>query len=85
MNIEGILSLVAVLVIPCLFIYVFISALFTPYESESLRGERRKVEFNGETNKVWLYKTLSEAKNFIQICRKLRPEYSDFRIKVIKF
>lgn len=41
--------------------------------------------WNGETNKVRLYKTLSEAKNFIQICRKLRPEYSDFRIKVIKF
>ena len=41
--------------------------------------------WDGETNRVRFYKTLNEAKNFIQIYRKLRPEYSDFRIKVIKF
>ena len=49
MNIEGVLNLILVLIIHCLFIYVLVSALFTPYEFESLRGERRKVEFNGET------------------------------------
>lgn len=41
--------------------------------------------WDGETNRRRLYRTFNEAKNFIQVCRRLRPEYSDFRIKVIKF
>jgi hypothetical protein len=41
--------------------------------------------WNGETNKVRLFKTLEEAQNFIRVCRKLRPEYSDFKIKALKF
>lgn len=41
--------------------------------------------WNGETNKKRFFKTLEEAKNFIWVCRKLRPEYSDFKIKAIKY
>lgn len=61
------------------------------YNQEMKKGAntmmvRFSVTFwNGETNKVRLFKTLEEAKNFIRVCRQLRPEYSDFKIKVIKF
>lgn len=41
--------------------------------------------WNGETNKVRLFKTLDEANNFIWVCRKMRPEYRDFKIKIIKY
>ena len=39
---------------------------------------------NGDVDKVRLFKTLDEAQNFIYVCRKLRPQYSDFKIKSIK-
>lgn len=41
--------------------------------------------WNGETNKVRLFKTLGEAHNFIWVFRKMRPEYSNFKIKIIKY
>lgn len=40
--------------------------------------------WNGETNRVRFFKTIDEAHNFIWVCRKMRPEYADFKIKVIK-
>ena len=40
--------------------------------------------WNGETNRVRLFKTLDDARKFIRVCRKTHPEYSDFKIKVIK-
>lgn len=41
--------------------------------------------WNGETNKVRFFKTFDETQNFIWVCRKMRPEYADFKIKVLKF
>ena len=40
---------------------------------------------NGETNRFRFFKTIDEARNFIWVCRKMRPEYSDFKIKTIKY
>ena len=42
------------------------------------------IYWNGETNRMRQFKTLEEAQNFIYVCRKLRPEYSDFKIKNLK-
>lgn len=42
------------------------------------------IFWDGETNRIRLFKTLDEAHNFIWVCRKMRPQYSDFKIKTIK-
>ncbi len=41
--------------------------------------------WNGETNRSRFFKTINEARNFIRLCRKMRPEYSDFKMKTIKY
>lgn len=43
-----VLVIVVLLAISILFIWTGISAMFTPANAESLRGERRKVIFEGE-------------------------------------
>ena len=43
------------------------------------------IYWNGETNRTRFFKTIDEAKNFILICHKMRPEYSNFKMKAIKF
>ena len=41
--------------------------------------------WNSETNRVRFFKTIDEAQNFIWVCRMMRPEYSDFKMKTIKY
>jgi hypothetical protein len=41
--------------------------------------------WNGETNRCRFFKTIKEARNFILTCRKMRPEYADFKMKTIKY
>lgn len=48
MNLGNILIIIESLIIPALFIYTVISAMFTPANAESLQGERRKVVFKNE-------------------------------------
>ena len=38
-----------------------------------------------KVQKVRLFKTLEEAKNFIKLAKKKVPNYEDFKIKVIKY
>ena len=45
----------------------------------------RVTYWNGETNRYRFFKTINEARNFIRLCRKMRPEYSDFKLKIIKY
>ena len=40
--------------------------------------------WNGETNRIRFFYSFDEAKNFIWVCRKMRPEYADFKMKIIK-
>ena len=48
MSIEDIIGIIITLLVPCGFAYVIVCSLFQPNNPESLRGERRKVEFEGE-------------------------------------
>ena len=48
MNFENVLIIAIIFAIPAAFILTVISAMFTPANAESLRGERRKVIFEGE-------------------------------------
>lgn len=41
--------------------------------------------WKGEINRVRFFKTIDEAQNFIWVCRTMRPEYADFKMKTIKY
>jgi hypothetical protein len=40
--------------------------------------------WNGLTNRARFFNTTDEAQNFIWVCRKMRPEYDDFKIENIE-
>lgn len=40
--------------------------------------------WNGNADKVRLFKTLDDARNFIRSAHRLHPEYENFKIRVIK-
>ena len=45
----------------------------------------RVTYWDGETNRARFFKTIDEAQNFIWICHKMRPEYTDFKMKIFKY